>query len=286
MKGIILAGGTGSRLRPITLATSKQLIPLFDKPMIYYSLSVLMLSEIRDILIITTEYDLDNYKKLFGNGDRLGMNIDYCIQKNPNGIGEAFILGEEFIANESVCLILGDNFFYGPSLRLKLLEAKDNKHGATIFGYQVTNPSSFGVVEFDEQLNVKSIIEKPKNPRSNFAVTGLYYYDNDVVEIAKSIKPSKRGELEITSINNAYLNKNKLSIQLLERGFAWLDTGTSSNLLRASSFVESVQTNQGYLIACLEEIALKNGWICQDDLKAIISDYSNTEYGQYLESLT
>ncbi len=285
MKGIILSGGSGSRLRPITLATSKQLVPLFDKPMIYYSLSVLMLSEIREVLIITTKHDLENYKKLLGTGERLGMDISYCVQENPNGIAEAFIIGEDFIDNQSVCLILGDNFFYGPSLRIKLLESKENPSGATIFGYQVTDPSSFGVVEFDENLNVTSIEEKPENPRSNFAVTGLYFYDNEVVEIAKSIKPSQRGELEITSVNNVYLSKNNLKIQLLERGFAWLDTGTSSNLLRASSFIESVQTNQGYLIACLEEISLRNGWINESDIESIIPQYENTEYGNYLKSL-
>ena len=267
MKGIILAGGSGSRLHPITTAISKQLLPIFDKPMIYYSLSVLMLADIKEILLISTPQDIDGYKRLLGNGSHLGISIDYAIQKNPNGLAEAFIIGESFIGKDSVCLILGDNIFYGHGLPDLLKSALSQKSGATIFGYHVPDPQRFGVVEFDKDYKVLTIEEKPKAPKSNFAITGLYFYDNNIIDIAKSIKPSPRGELEITSVNNEYLKQNKLNVEILGRGFAWMDTGTNQSLLDASYFVATVQKRQGLFIACLEEIAINKKWIDKIDLK-------------------
>lgn len=285
MKGIILAGGTGSRLYPITKSVTKHLLPIYDKPMIYYPLSVLMLAKIKDILIITTEEDLSLYKKILSDGSQWGLNIQYKFQENPNGIAEAFVIGEEFIGNDSVCLILGDNIFYGQGFTPMLLEATKLEQGATVFGYAVKDPERFGVVEFNSNFKVLSIEEKPKMPRSNFAVTGLYFYDNEVVKIAKEIKPSQRGELEITDINNRYLEADRLKVQLLGRGFAWLDTGTFESLLEAGQFVETVQKRQGYYIACLEEIAYKNEWITAEQVLGLAERYSKNTYGQYLLDL-
>lgn len=281
MKGIILAGGSGTRLYPITKSTSKQALPIYDKPMIYYPMSVLMLAGIKDILIISTPRDISVFEELFGNGNELGLNIQYSIQEEPNGLAEAFIIGEEFIGDDKVALVLGDNIFYGYgfSERLKNAVKRDE---ATIFGYHVSNPEAFGVVEFDKDFNVLSIEEKPKIPKSNYAVPGLYFYDNDVVEIAKSVKPSERGELEITSINNEYLKRGKLKVELFGRGMAWLDTGTHKGLLEASNYVEAVQTRQGLYIACLEEIAYRKGYIDKDQLLKLAQPLMKTEYGQYL----
>lgn len=285
MKGIILAGGKGTRLYPLTISTSKQLLPIYDKPMIYYPLSTLMLAGINEILIISTPQDLPQYEKLLGTGEKLGLKLTYKVQEKPRGLADAFILGEEFIGKDSVCLILGDNIFYGQGLTSLLENAKDNKEGATIFGYPVSDPREFGVVEFDENYNVLSIEEKPSEPKSNYAVPGLYFYDNEVVEIAKSVKPSARGEIEITSINNEYLNRKKLKVELMRRGMAWLDTGNPSNMLKASLFVETVQTRQGFYISCLEEIAWRQGFINDEQLRQLGNDLKQTDYGKYILSL-
>lgn len=285
MKGIILAGGTGSRLYPITTATSKQLLPIYDKPLIYYPVSVLMLAGIKDILIISSPQSIDQYKLLLGDGNNLGVSFSYCVQEKPHGLAEAFILGEEFIGNDSVCLVLGDNVFFGQNLTQLLMKARNNKEGATIFGYPVNNPKDFGVVEFDDNGKVLSIEEKPQYPKSNFAVPGLYFYDNKVVEYAKNIKPSARGELEITSINNCYLEDNNLNVVLMGRGMAWLDTGTPEGMLKASQFVQTVQERQGFYISCLEEIAWRRGFIDDQQLKENGLKLKMTDYGQYLLSL-
>ncbi|AXU28897.1 TPA: glucose-1-phosphate thymidylyltransferase RfbA [Clostridioides difficile] len=281
MKGIVLAGGSGTRLYPITKCVSKQVLPIYDKPMIYYPISVLMLSGIRDILIISTVRDIKIFKELFGDGSQLGVNIQYAIQEKPNGIAEAFIIGEDFIGDDKVALVLGDNIFYGYGFSERL-ERAINRDEATIFGYHVSDPTSFGVVEFDKDFNVLSIEEKPKIPKSNYAVPGLYFYDNEVIKIAKSIKPSKRGELEITSVNNEYLKKGKLKVELFGRGMAWLDTGTHRGLLDASNYVEVVQTRQGLYIACLEEIAYIKGYITKEDLLELAKPLMKTDYGKYL----
>ncbi|AUM96496.1 TPA: glucose-1-phosphate thymidylyltransferase RfbA [Clostridium botulinum] len=285
MKGIILAGGKGTRLYPMTHAVSKQLLPIYDKPLIYYPLSVLMLAGIRDILIISTPTDTLIYERLLGNGSKLGLKFTYKIQENPRGLADAFILGEEFIQNDSVCLILGDNVFYGQNLTGLLNSAQKLKKGATIFGYPVKDPRSFGVVEFDKNRKVISLEEKPQNPKSNYAVPGLYFYDNKVVEIAKNIKPSDRGEIEITAVNNVYLQKNELNVMLLGRGMAWLDTGTPEGMLKAAEYVEAVQSRQGFYIACLEEIAWRRGFINRQQLKLIGESLKMTDYGQYILSL-
>lgn len=284
-KGIVLAGGSGSRLHPITKGVSKQLLPLYDKPMIYYSLSVLMLSGIRDVLVITTPEDEKPFKRLLGNGEAFGISISYKIQAKPDGLAQAFIIGEDFIGSDNVCLILGDNIFYGANFSSKLLEAKKREAGATIFGYQVKDPERFGIVEYDKEMNVLSIEEKPDNPRSNYAITGLYFYDNDVVQIAKGIKPSKRGELEITDVNQVYLDRNDLKMEILGRGFAWLDTGTHDTLMAAGSFIQTIEHRQGFKIACLEEIAFNNGWLSIDDLLEAGNSMSKTDYGQYIISI-
>ena len=281
MKGIILAGGSGTRLYPITKSTSKQSLPIYDKPMIYYPMSVLMLAGIKDILIISTPRDISVFEELFGNGNDLGLNIQYAVQEQPNGLAEAFIIGEEFIGDDKVALVLGDNIFYGYGFSERLKNAVERDE-ATIFGYHVSDPQAFGVVEFDKDFNVLSIEEKPKEPKSNYAVPGLYFYDNDVVEIAKNVKPSERGELEITSVNNEYLRRGKLKVELFGRGMAWLDTGTHKGLLEASNYVEAVQTRQGLYIACLEEIAYRKGYIDKDKLLELAKPLMKTEYGQYL----
>ena len=281
MKGIILAGGSGTRLYPITKSVSKQALPIYDKPMIYYPMSVLMLAGIKDILIISTPRDISMFKELFGDGHDLGLNIQYAVQEQPNGLAEAFIIGEEFIGNDKVALVLGDNIFYGYGFSERLKNAVERDE-ATIFGYHVSDPQAFGVVEFDKDFNVLSIEEKPKVPKSNYAVPGLYFYDNDVVEIAKNVKPSERGELEITSVNNEYLRRGKLKVELFGRGMAWLDTGTHKGLLDASNFVEAVQTRQGLYIACLEEIAFRKGYINKEQLLELAKPLMKTEYGQYL----
>lgn len=285
MKGIILAGGSGSRLYPITLGLSKQLLPVYDKPMIYYPLSVLMLAGIRDVLIITTKEDQANFIRLLGDGSQFGIKIEFAIQEHPEGLAQAFIIGEDFIGNDDVCLVLGDNIFWGQGFSPLLLEAAKQKKGATVFGYKVHDPERFGVVEFDDQLNVRSIEEKPNKPKSNFAVTGLYFYDNDVIEIAKNVIPSERGELEITSINQAYLERGDLQVKLLGRGFAWLDTGTHESLLEASQFVATIENRQGFKIACLEEIALNNAWLNMSDLATFYPSPQKHSYGLYLENI-
>lgn len=285
MKGIILAGGRGTRLYPMTHAISKQLLPIYDKPLIYYPLSVLLLAGIRNILIISTPEDIPDYKKLFGDGSTLGINLSYTVQETPRGLADAFILGEEFIGNDSVCLILGDNVFYGQNLTRVLNHAKELEKGAVIFGYPVRDPRSFGVVEFDRNNRVISIEEKPRRPKSNFAVPGLYFYDNQVVGIARSIKPSARGELEITDINNTYLERKELNVILLGRGMAWLDTGTPEGMLKAAEYVEAVQSRQGFYISCLEEIAWRRNFISSEELKAIGQRLKMTDYGQYILSL-
>lgn len=285
MKGIILAGGFGTRLYPITRGVSKQLLPVYDKPMIYYPLSVLMLAGIRDILVITTPEDQDNFRKLLGGGDDYGINLSYAVQHRPEGIAQAFIIGKEFLGLESVCLVLGDNIFYGQGFTPKLIKAANKSQGATIFGYQVKDPERFGVVSFDKNKLVTSIEEKPDIPQSNYAVTGLYFYDNNVIEIAKKVKPSSRGELEITSINQAYLEQGKLHVEVLGRGFAWLDTGTHESLMEAGQFVQTIEHRQGFKIACLEEIALNNGWMNKSQFEKNAAMLGNNEYAQYLLSL-
>ena len=284
-KGIILAGGSGTRLYPITKGLSKQLLPIYDNPMVYYPLSVLMLAGIRDILIITTPEDLNGFQRLLGDGSGLGVNINYEIQPSPDGLAQAFIIGEQFIGNSNVCLVLGDNIFYGQSFSRMLQTAVNRSSGATVFGYQVKDPERFGVVEFDNNNRVLSIEEKPIKPKSNYAVTGLYFYDNDVIQVAKQVKPSERGELEITSINQAYLERGDLNVELLGRGFAWLDTGTHESLHEASSFVETIQNVQGLKVACLEEIAWRNGWLNNYDLKSLAKCMLKNDYGKYLMHL-
>ena len=285
MKGIVLAGGSGTRLHPITKGVSKQLLPVYDKPMIYYPISVLMLAGIREILVITTLQDRDSYERLLGDGGDFGIEIEYAIQAKPDGLAQAFIIGEKFIGSDSVCLVLGDNIFWGQGFSPVLRKAAQLSSGATVFGYEVKDPSRFGVVEFDSGQKVLSIVEKPTVPKSNFAVTGLYFYDNNVVNFAKKVEPSERGELEITTINQMYLNNGKLNVELLGRGFAWLDTGTHESLLEASMFVETIEKRQGFKIACLEEIAWKNGWISDEFLQLKANENSKTLYGAYLQKL-
>jgi len=282
MKGIILAGGSGTRLYPITKVVSKQLIPVYDKPMIYYPLSTLMLAGIQDILIISTPVDTPRFEDLFGNGHDLGLNISYAVQKNPNGLAEAFIIGKEFIGDDSVCLILGDNIYYGGGLSEMLQRAAQKGQGATVFGYHVNDPERFGVVDFDKNMHAKSIVEKPKHPASNYAVTGMYFYDNQVVDIAQGIRPSARGELEITDINQAYLAKDELDVELMGRGFAWLDTGTHDSLQAAGSFIATVQKRQNLKVACLEEVAYRMGYIDADKVYELAQPLKKNDYGQYL----
>ena len=285
MKGIILAGGKGTRLYPMTKAVSKQLLPIYDKPLIYYPISVLLLAEIKEILIISTPTDIDDYINLLGDGSKLGVRFEYKIQDKPRGLADAFILGEEFIGDDDVCLVLGDNVFYGQDMTKMLNEAKNNLNGATVFGYPVKDATEFGVVEFDNDKNVISIEEKPAKPKSNFAVPGLYFYNNTVIEIAKNVKPSARGEIEITSVNNAYLEKGTLKVALMKRGMAWLDTGNPEGMLKAAEFVEAVQSRQGFYIACLEEIAWRRGFIDDEQLKKVGEELNMTEYGKYILSL-
>jgi len=287
MKGIILAGGAGTRLHPVTRTVSKQLLPIYNKPMIFYPLSTLMLSGITEILVISTPEDISKYEKLLGNGKNYGLNLKYKVQPSPNGLAEAFILGEEFIGDDDVCLILGDNIFYGkglPNLLKGVVSKLKNENKSIVFGYNVSDPQRYGVVEFDSNERVISIEEKPQNPKSNYAVVGLYFYKNDVVEIAKNINPSKRGELEITSVNNVYLKQDRLSVELMSRGYAWLDTGTHDSLLEASNFIKTIESRQGLKISCIEEIAYKYGYITKDILQKIAKKYNN-EYGDYLISL-
>ena len=284
-KGILLAGGSGTRLYPITQSVSKQLLNIYDKPMIYYSLSLLFLSNIRDILVISTPNDIEKYKFLLGNGDNYGVSINYAIQKNPEGLAQSFLIGENFIGNQNVSLVLGDNLFFGENLSSRLQNAVSVETGATIFAYKVKNPQSFGVVNFDKNHKAISIEEKPKNPKSSFAVTGLYFYDNDVIKIAKDIKPSARGELEITDVNQAYLKRGDLSVSMLGRGFAWLDTGSPDSLLEAGNFVSTIEKRQGYKIACLEEIAFTKKWIDEIKLEQLARKYQSSSYGDYLRSI-
>lgn len=285
MKGIVLAGGAGSRLHPITLGVSKQLLGVYDKPMIYYPISVLMLAKIRDILIITTPEDQSAFQRLLGDGSDFGVKFTYAVQPKPEGLAQAFIIGKEFIGRDSVALVLGDNIFYGANLKMLLKAAVDRKDGATVFGYYVCDPERFGVVEFDENGKAVSIEEKPKEPKSNYAVTGLYFYDNDVIKIAESLRPSARGELEITAVNNAYLEAGKLHVEVFKRGYAWLDTGTHDSMLEAANFIRTIETRQGLQIACLQEIAYDNGWMTKAEIEKSIQPMLKTEYGQYLKRI-
>ena len=285
MKGIVLAGGSGTRLYPITKGVSKQLLPIYDKPMVYYPLSVLMLAGIRDILIISTPEDMPGYQRLLGDGSDFGINLSYAIQSSPDGLAQAFLIGEEFIGTSPVCLVLGDNIFYGQGFGPLLRKAAQRPRGATVFGYQVKDPERFGVIEFDANMRAVSIEEKPQKPKSHYAVTGLYFYDNSVIKLAKQVTPSARGELEITSLNQAYLDRGDLNVELLGRGFAWLDTGTHESLLQAGMFVETIESRQGYKIACLEEIAYNNGWLRKEELNEIGHRLSKSSYGRYLLAL-